>query len=191
MPAVSKSERENSTDAGIDRHLTEPVDSAVPNRPLAGLTCLPASRGSFRSVVALAESSCYPVEASQARVASTLSWLIAMVAASTSFFNWQKAWQLYTQSQLTLQFALTEWEARTAEARCAASEEEALKILKAALQQLTKVAATRWPMRRRNILTASKCRNSVRSTRDASLIECEHGSGIIASSPSTREHPWK
>jgi hypothetical protein len=80
-------------------------------------------------------------EASQARVASTLSWLIAMVAASTSFFNWQKAWQLYTQTQLTLQFALTEWEARTAEARCAASEEEALKILKAALQQLTKVVS--------------------------------------------------
>jgi hypothetical protein len=77
-------------------------------------------------------------EASQARVASTLSWLIAMVAASSSFFNWQKAWQLYTQTQLTLQFALTEWETHIAEARAEASEEEALKMLRAALQQLTR-----------------------------------------------------
>ncbi len=76
--------------------------------------------------------------ASQAQVASTLSWLIAIVAASSSFFNWQKAWQLYTQTQLTLQFALTEWEARTAEARAEASEEAAMRILKDALQQLTK-----------------------------------------------------
>jgi hypothetical protein len=80
-------------------------------------------------------------EASQARVASTLSWLIATVAASSSFFNWQKAWQLYTQTQLPLQFALTEWEASTAEARTEASEEAALKILKAALQQLTKAVS--------------------------------------------------
>jgi hypothetical protein len=77
-------------------------------------------------------------EACQARVASSLSWLIAVVAAASSFFNWQKAWQLHIQTELTLRFALSEWEMRTAEARAESSEEAALKILKAALQQLTK-----------------------------------------------------
>ena len=51
----------------------------------------------------------------QPQVASTLAWLIALVAAANSFFNLQKASAL--QTQLTLQFALTEWELRTAEAR--------------------------------------------------------------------------
>jgi hypothetical protein len=80
-------------------------------------------------------------ETEKAWVASTLSWLIALVAAASSFFNWQKGWQLYTQTQLTLQFALTEWEVRTAEARTEPTEEEGLKILKAALQQLTKTVS--------------------------------------------------
>ena len=75
-------------------------------------------------------------DAYQAQLASAVAWLIAIVAAATSFFNWQKTWQLYTQAQLTLQFALSEWEVRTAEARSSASEEEGLRILKAALQQL-------------------------------------------------------
>lgn len=74
----------------------------------------------------------------QAQVASTLAWLIALVAAANSFFGWQKAWQLFMQTQLTLQFALSEWELRTAEARAAATDEEGLKILQEALQQLTK-----------------------------------------------------
>lgn len=77
-------------------------------------------------------------EALQARVASFLSWLIAIVAAAGSFFNWQKSWQLHVQTEMTLRFALTEWEMRTAEARAESSEEAALKILKTALQQLTK-----------------------------------------------------
>lgn len=74
----------------------------------------------------------------QPQVASLLSWLIAIVAAASSFFNWQKAWQLHVQTEMTLRFALTEWEMRTAEARAESSEEAALKILKSALQQLTK-----------------------------------------------------
>lgn len=74
----------------------------------------------------------------QAQVASLLSWLIALVAAASSFFNWQKAWQLYIQTQMTLRFALTEWEMRIAEARAEPSEEAALTILKTALRQLTK-----------------------------------------------------
>jgi len=74
----------------------------------------------------------------QSLVASTLAWLIALVAAANSFFNWQKAWQLYTQTQLTLQFALSEWELSTAEARASGSDEEGLKVLQDALQKLTK-----------------------------------------------------
>jgi hypothetical protein len=34
----------------------------------------------------------------QSKVASALAWLIALVAAANSFFGWQKAWQLYTQT---------------------------------------------------------------------------------------------
>ena len=74
----------------------------------------------------------------QAQVASGIGWLIALVAAANSFFSWQKTWQLYTQTQLTLQFALSEWELRTAEARAAATDEEGVKMLQAALQRLTK-----------------------------------------------------
>jgi hypothetical protein len=73
----------------------------------------------------------------QARVASALAWLIALVAAANSFFNWQKAWQLYTQTQLTLQFALSQWEVRTVQARSAVTDEEGVQLLQAALQQLT------------------------------------------------------
>lgn len=74
----------------------------------------------------------------QPQVASTLAWLIALVAAANSFFGWQKAWQLYTQTQLTLQFALSEWELHTAEAKAAATDEEGLRVLQEALQKLTK-----------------------------------------------------
>jgi hypothetical protein len=77
----------------------------------------------------------------QPQVASTISWLIALVAAASAFFNWQKAWQLYTQTQLTLQFALSEWELRTAEARAASTDDEGLKVLQIALQQLTKTVS--------------------------------------------------
>jgi hypothetical protein len=75
-------------------------------------------------------------ESSQATVASSLSWVIALVAAASSFFNWQRAWQGYTQTQLTLQFLLTEWELKTAEARAAASAEEGVAILREALKKL-------------------------------------------------------
>jgi len=74
----------------------------------------------------------------QAQVASTLAWLIALVAAANSFFGWQKSWQLYTQTELTLQFALSEWELRSAEARAAATDEEGVKMLQEALQKLAK-----------------------------------------------------
>lgn len=74
----------------------------------------------------------------KAWVASLLSWMIALIAAASSFFNWQKAWQLFTQTQLTLQFALTEWQLRTAEARAEPNQQEGVKILKGALQQLQK-----------------------------------------------------
>jgi hypothetical protein len=77
-------------------------------------------------------------KAHQAQVASTLVWLIALVAAANSFFNWQRAWQGYTQTQLTLQFALTEWELRTAEARAASSDEEGVALLKEGLQKFIK-----------------------------------------------------
>ena len=77
----------------------------------------------------------------QAQVASTLAWLIALVAAANSFFNWQKAWQGYTQTQLTLQFALTEWELRTAEARAASTDEEGLALLKESLEKFTKTVS--------------------------------------------------
>jgi len=77
----------------------------------------------------------------QAPVASTLAWLIALVAAANSFFGWQKAWQIYTQTQLSLQFALSEWELRTAEARSAASDEEGVALLQRALQQLSKAVS--------------------------------------------------
>jgi hypothetical protein len=74
----------------------------------------------------------------RAEVASVMSWLIALVGSALSFFNWQQSWQLYMQTQLKLQFALSEWEARTAEARVAASDDEGLAILKEALAQLMK-----------------------------------------------------
>ncbi len=77
----------------------------------------------------------------QSHVASGIAWLIALVAAANSFFNWQKAWQLYTQTQLSLQFALSEWELRTAEARAAATDEEGLKVLQVALQRLIKTVS--------------------------------------------------
>jgi hypothetical protein len=77
----------------------------------------------------------------QAKVASSLAWLIALVAAANSFFNWQKAWQLYTQTQLVLQFALSEWELRTAEARAATDDEAGLQILEGALQKLLKTVS--------------------------------------------------
>ncbi|MDH5428419.1 MAG: SLATT domain-containing protein [Nitrospirota bacterium] len=72
----------------------------------------------------------------QASVASTLSWLIALVAAASSFFNWQRAWQGYTQTQLTLQFLLTEWELKTAEARAAGTDAEGVAILRDALNKI-------------------------------------------------------
>jgi len=74
----------------------------------------------------------------QAQVASALAWLIALVAAANSFFGWQKSWQLYTQTELTLQFALSEWELHSAEARAAATDEEGVKLLQEALQKLAK-----------------------------------------------------
>lgn len=77
----------------------------------------------------------------QPLVASTISWLIALVAAASAFFNWQKAWQLYTQTQLALQFALSEWELRTVEARAAATDDEGVKVLQVALQQLAKTVS--------------------------------------------------
>lgn len=77
----------------------------------------------------------------QSVVASSLAWLIAVVAAANSFFNWQKSWQIYTQTQLALQFALTEWELRTSEARAAATDDEGLKVLQDALQRLTKTVS--------------------------------------------------
>jgi hypothetical protein len=77
----------------------------------------------------------------QAQIASTLAWLIALVAAANSFFNWQKTWQGYTQTQLKLQFALTEWELRTAEARAASTDEEGLALLKESLEKFTKAVS--------------------------------------------------
>lgn len=77
----------------------------------------------------------------QAPVASGLAWLIALVAAANSFFGWQRAWQIYTQTQLSLQFALSEWELRTAEARSAASDDEGVALLQRALQQLSKAVS--------------------------------------------------
>jgi hypothetical protein len=72
----------------------------------------------------------------RARVASTLSWLIALVGSALSFFNWQQGWQLYMQTQLKLQFALSEWQARVVQARIAASDEEGIAILNEALTHL-------------------------------------------------------
>jgi hypothetical protein len=80
-------------------------------------------------------------EDQRAQVASTLAWLIALVAAANSFFNWQKAWQGYVQAQLTLQFALTEWELRTAEARAALTDEEGLALLRDGLQKFIKAVS--------------------------------------------------
>lgn len=80
-------------------------------------------------------------EAQQALVASIMAWLIALVAAANSFFNWQKAWQGFIQTQLTLQFALTEWELRTAEARAASTDEEGLALLKDSLQKFAKTVS--------------------------------------------------
>jgi hypothetical protein len=75
------------------------------------------------------------------QVASWIAWLIALVASANSFFNWQKSWQLYTQTQLTLQFALSEWELQTAAARAASTDEEGVKVLQAALQRLTRIVS--------------------------------------------------
>lgn len=72
----------------------------------------------------------------QASVASTLSWFIALVAAASSFFNWQCAWQGYTQTQLTLQILLTEWELKTAESRAAGTEDEGIKVLREAFHKI-------------------------------------------------------
>ena len=77
-------------------------------------------------------------EQHRAQIASVLAWLIALVAAANSFFNWQRGWQGCTQTQLSLQFALSEWELRTAEARATPTDEEALKVLQEALQKLVK-----------------------------------------------------
>jgi hypothetical protein len=77
----------------------------------------------------------------QAPIASALAWFIALIAAASSFFNWQKAWQLYTQTQLALQAALSEWELRTVEARAVATDEEGMKILQDALQKLTRTVS--------------------------------------------------
>jgi hypothetical protein len=77
-------------------------------------------------------------EHTRTAIASTLAWLIAVVAAANSFFGWQKGWQLFTQTQLALQFALSEWELRVAEARSAATDDDGMKVLQEALQKLTK-----------------------------------------------------
>jgi hypothetical protein len=77
-------------------------------------------------------------EQDRAQVASVLSWLIALVGSALSFFNWQQGWKLYMQTQLKLQFALSEWDARTVEARVAASDDEGIAILREALAQLMK-----------------------------------------------------
>lgn len=77
----------------------------------------------------------------QSVVASTVAWIIALVAAANSFFGWQKAWQLYTKTQLALEFALSEWELRTAEARAAATDQDGVRLLQDALQKLTKTVS--------------------------------------------------
>ena len=74
----------------------------------------------------------------QSSVVSAVTWLLAVIAATNSFFNWQKAWQDCVQMQLTLQFALSEWELRTVEARAATSDEEGIQILREALNTLMK-----------------------------------------------------
>ncbi|MEO6798993.1 MAG: DUF4231 domain-containing protein [Rhodanobacter sp.] len=77
-------------------------------------------------------------EQHRAQIASVLAWVIALVAAANSFFNWQRGWQGYTQTQLSLQFALSQWELQTAEARAAPTDEEGLKVLQEALQKVVK-----------------------------------------------------
>jgi hypothetical protein len=74
----------------------------------------------------------------QPQVTSTLAWLIAIVAAANSFFNWQQSWQLFTQAELALRFAVSEWSVRTAEAYAASTDDEGMKILELAVQQLVK-----------------------------------------------------
>lgn len=77
----------------------------------------------------------------RAMVASVLSWLIALIGSALSFFNWQHSWQLYMQTLMKLQFALSAWETRTAQARVAATDDEGLAILKSALDQLMESVA--------------------------------------------------
>lgn len=80
-----------------------------------------------------------PDESSLTSVATKLSWIIALVAAASSFFTWQRTWQGYTQTQLTLQFLLTEWELKTAEARAARTDDEGVTILREALNRIISI----------------------------------------------------
>jgi hypothetical protein len=73
----------------------------------------------------------------QVRFSSTAAWIIALLAAANAFFNWQRTWQNYIQTQLTLQFLLSEWELKTVEAKAATSDDEGMNILKEALARLT------------------------------------------------------
>lgn len=69
-------------------------------------------------------------------VASAMSWLIALVAAANSFYGWQEAWQLYTQTQMQLRFAPTRWEGQVAKAKAAPTDAEGVQILIDALEKL-------------------------------------------------------
>lgn len=67
----------------------------------------------------------------QTQVTSGIAWLIAIVASANLFFNRQRSWQFYIQTQRTLQFALSKWKLRTAEAKVNSKDEEGVKILQA------------------------------------------------------------
>lgn len=65
-----------------------------------------------------------------------LAWLIAIVAAINSFFQWQQAWESYTTAGMQLGDAWSGWETSRVEAVVEADRTKALSIAKTAAAKL-------------------------------------------------------
>jgi hypothetical protein len=108
----------------------------------------PQMRIAFKTsgIIALAMSISLPFalqiapEEAKTTLASSMAWGIALTTATSAFFGWQNAWQLYTQTHLELEFALAEWELSVARARVAKTPEDAIQTLETALTKLVSKA---------------------------------------------------
>jgi hypothetical protein len=61
---------------------------------------------------------------------------IAVVSGLSSFYRWERKWQIFAAAQFELEHALRVWELRLVDARSNRSQDEALKLIQAGTEQL-------------------------------------------------------